>query len=57
MVKFAPIKEACKEVGVSEYYLRNLVKKGECPGFYSGSRFRVNVGKLEEKLREETSAK
>ena len=34
--------------------LRSMVKRGECPGFYSGSRFYVNMALLREKLEQDS---
>ena len=57
MIRFMTVRAACEEIGVSEYFLRNLIARGECPGMYSGNRFLVNVEKLEEMLSAETSGK
>lgn len=44
------------ECPVGESFIRAMVKRGECPGVYSGSRFLVNVDALFEKLEAESRA-
>lgn len=39
---------------ISESHLRRLVAEGKCPGVYSGNRFLVNVGALQEQLDAES---
>lgn len=39
-----------------EHRIRILVAKGECPGFYSGTRFMVNTRLLEEQLDRQSMA-
>lgn len=56
MVKLLTVKEASKECGVSTYFLRDWIKQGKCPGVYSGKKFLINVERLEEIIREETSS-
>ena len=42
-------------IGVtSEWHIRQLIARGECPGIYVGSHFKVNVGALIEKLEAES---
>ncbi len=38
----------------SEWHIRQLIARGECPGIYVGSHFKVNVGALIEKLEAES---
>lgn len=48
MRKFETIRKAAAlpEVPIGESCLRGMVKRGECPGIYSGTRFLVNVDAL-----------
>ena len=48
--RFATIREVARMGIIGEYYLRQMVARGECPGIYSGNRFLVNVEKLVAKL-------
>ena len=48
--KFLTIRNTAKEYGISEWVLRGMVKRGECPGFYSGTRFYIAVEQLLEKM-------
>ena len=41
---------------ISHVKLRKMVANGECPGFYTGNRFMVNVDALIEKLANGRSA-
>lgn len=50
MNNFVTIRRAAKIVGVPEFKLRKMVKNKECPGFYSGNRFLVNLRLLQELL-------
>ncbi|MBQ6483312.1 MAG: hypothetical protein IJI45_19580 [Anaerolineaceae bacterium] len=52
MPQFKTIRQVAASGLISEYYLRGLVARGECPGFRSGNRFLVNVELLKEKLNE-----
>ena len=47
-MKFTTIREtaAMPECPVTEGYLRCMVKRGECPGFYTGNTFRINAPAL-----------
>lgn len=47
-MKFLSIKKTAEmpECPVNEYFLRGMAKRGECPGFYSGSRFLINTAAL-----------
>jgi len=40
------IRETARYTGLSEYYLRQLQKRGTLPGVYSGKKFLVNVPSL-----------
>ena len=57
MVRLLTVKEASKECGVSQYFLRNWIKEGKCPGVYSGNRFYVNIEQLEERIKAECATK
>lgn len=50
MKEFMSIREVAKTGLISEYFLRAMVKKGECPCVMSGSKVLVNVAALREKL-------
>ena len=52
MNDFLTIRETAKLGIVSEKMLRRMVKRGECPGIYAGTRFLVNVPLLEKALEE-----
>lgn len=56
MIQFQSPRKTAALGFVSEYYLRHLIAKGECPGIYSGNRFLVNVDALLEKLEAESRA-
>ena len=43
---FLSQKRAAQTTGISETFLRRLVKHGKIPGFYTGNRFIVNVPML-----------
>lgn len=48
--RFMTIRQVAATGIISEHYLREMVARGECPGFKSGNRFLVNLRALEEKL-------
>lgn len=51
MPEFGTTRATVKKVpGLSEHFLRQLIKAGQCPGFYAGSRFYVNITALVEML-------
>lgn len=50
MPEFKTIREVARTGLISEYYLRMMVKRGECPCIKSGNRVLVNVPALREKL-------
>lgn len=52
------IRKASKEpdINVSENLLRGMVKRQECPGFYSGVKFLVDVDQLAEILKKRSAA-
>lgn len=52
--KFMTIREVAKTGLISEHYLREMVKAGTLPGFYTGNVFRVNFGMLIDKLNRES---
>ena len=41
-LKIGSIKKTALDTGVPEWVIRQMVKSGECPGFYSGVKFLVN---------------
>ena len=57
MVKLMTVKNVVKEYGLSENMLRTWIKKGECPGFYNGNRFMINVDLLEKKMTEDSQTR
>ena len=48
--RFLTIRQAAKEGPLSEYCLRLMLKRGELPGVYSGTRFLVNYALFLERL-------
>lgn len=44
--EFLTIRQAAKRSGVPEYLIRRMVKRKECPGFYSGNRFYIHFQKF-----------
>lgn len=50
MVPFQKITEACKNTGLSQYYLRQGCKNGTVPHIKSGGVYYVNVSALMEEL-------
>ena len=52
MPVFKTIRQTAATGLITEHYLRQMVKRGECPGILSGSRFLVNVPVLAERLDE-----
>ena len=47
---FQSIKDTVKSTGLSEFYLRRLLKAGELPHIRSGAKVLVNVPRLLENL-------
>ena len=41
----------------TEYAMRLMLKRGELPGFYSGSRFRINYGLMMEQVEAESRSR
>jgi len=54
MSDFKTIRETARTGLLSQYRLRVLVAKGQCPGIYAGNRFLVNVTALSEMLEAES---
>jgi hypothetical protein len=52
--EFMTIRELAATGYMSERYLRELVKRGKCPGIYAGKRFLINVELLKHQLNEES---
>ena len=52
--KFMTIRETAATGILSEHHLRLMVKRGELPGIYAGSRFKVNYPLLVEKLNRDS---
>lgn len=50
MPEFKTVRQVASSGLISEHFLRQLVARGECPGFFSGNRFLVNVQALAEIL-------
>ncbi len=50
MTNYITIRTAAKQGILPEHRLRQMVHTGECPGFYSGNRFLINVEQLKELL-------
>ena len=51
---FMTIRETAKTGLVSEHYLRLRLKQGKLPGFYVGTRYRVDYAALKEMLHRES---
>ena len=49
---FCSIKEACKETGLSQYYLRQGCKAGTIPHVVVGTKFMINMPLLLQRLNE-----
>ena len=52
---FLTVSQTAKSEHITAYKLRSMIHRGECPGFYSGSRFYVNVDRLRAILDGSTS--
>lgn len=52
--KFMTIRETAATGILSEHHLRLMAKRGELPGIYAGSRFKVNYPLLVEKLNHDS---
>ncbi len=50
---YQPMKDAVKTTGLSEYYLRKLLKAGKLPHIKNGAKIFVNVPRLLEHLESE----
>ena len=46
MIKWMSIKKTAKETGLSEYFLRQMLKDGSLPHVKSGVKVLVNVDRL-----------
>ena len=55
--KFLTIRETAATGILSEHHLRLMAKRGELPGIYAGTRFKVNYPLLIEKLNRESEVK
>lgn len=55
MIRFMTIRQTAETGIFTEWGLRKMLKEGELPGVYSGTRFYVNYQALEEKLREKST--
>ena len=53
--KYAAPAKAATITQIPENTIRRLIKRGICPGFYTGSRFMVNIPALCEYLDNQTS--
>lgn len=50
MSRYLTINATAKHYELPEWMLRSLLKRGELPGFYAGSRFYIDTQLLTEKL-------
>ena len=50
MSSYLPIRQTAKKLDFPEARIRIMVKRGECPGIYSGNRFLVNLEAFAEQL-------
>ena len=55
-MQFMTINCAAKEIGLPHSFLRSMLADHRLPGFYSGSRYIVNVDMLREQLEAECRA-
>ena len=55
-MKFLSIAGAAAELGIPAFAIRTMHKEGRVPGFYSASRFYVNVDMFREMLERECNA-
>lgn len=53
---FKTINQTAKAVGLPHTCLRSMLATGKLPGFYSGTRFYVNVDLFREMLEEDSRA-
>jgi len=51
---FQSVKETCRSLGVSQFYLRNGIKDGTVPHIRSGNKILINVPKLLDALNRES---
>lgn len=54
-IQFAAPARAAAITQIPENTIRRLIKRGICPGFYTGSRFMVNIPALCEWLNNQTA--
>lgn len=52
--RFMTIREVAATGILSEHHLRIMAKRGELPGIYAGTRFKVNYPLLIEKLNRDS---
>lgn len=50
--KFMSIKQVVKETGLSEFFVRGLVRSGKVPVIKTGNKYMINMDKLRELLEE-----
>lgn len=53
-LQFMTINQTAKAVGLPHTCLRSMLATGNLPGFYSGTRFYVNVDLFREKLEQDS---
>lgn len=53
---FRTIRQTAATGLITEYFLRQMVARGECPGVWSGNRFLVNVSALADQLDAQSRA-
>lgn len=49
---FMSIRAAARATGISEFRLREMLRQNTLPGFYSGTKYNVDVEMLVKNLRE-----
>ncbi len=54
MLELKTVRQTSALGWITEHHLRRLIAEGKCPGVYSGNRFLVNVGALQEQLDAES---
>lgn len=52
---FMSIRATARATGISEFRLRAMLRENTLPGFYSGTKYNVDVETLVKKLRERSN--
>ena len=50
--RFMSIRQVAKETGLSEFFLRSLVRTGKVPVIKSGNKYMINMDKFNELMEE-----